>query len=241
MNELMTIQNVRGYVGEDGTAWLNLEDVARGLGFTTVATSGNECVRWSRVQEYLSDLNYPCGSSKLNSISDFFIPENIFYRLAMKAKNDTAEIFQAKVADEILPAIRKTGQYSVKPKSQAEIILESAQLLVEHEQKMNQLEDKTRIIESRMDTLDGLNVEGDDRQKLNAMIRKYALANGVLFNVAWGEFKTRYNTAYRTNLESKMKYYKQAHGLKKKPTIPEYLEAVNSLEDGLRVADKMLN
>lgn len=27
---------------QDGTAWLNLEKVARHLGFTTVATSGNE-------------------------------------------------------------------------------------------------------------------------------------------------------------------------------------------------------
>ena len=40
-----------------------------------------------------------------------FIPENIFYRLAMKAKNETAEKFQAKVADEIIPSIRKHGAY----------------------------------------------------------------------------------------------------------------------------------
>jgi len=43
---------------------------------------------------------------------DDFIPENIFYRLAMKAKNETAEIFQAKVADEIIPSIRKHGMYA---------------------------------------------------------------------------------------------------------------------------------
>lgn len=35
----------------DGTAYLRLEDVARGLGFTTVATSGNEIVRWARVRK----------------------------------------------------------------------------------------------------------------------------------------------------------------------------------------------
>ena len=40
-----------------------------------------------------------------------FIPENVFYRLAMKASNEAAKKFQAKVADEILPAIRKTGVY----------------------------------------------------------------------------------------------------------------------------------
>jgi prophage antirepressor-like protein len=30
----------------------------------------------------------------------------------MKAKNEIAEAFQAKVADEIIPSIRKTGSYS---------------------------------------------------------------------------------------------------------------------------------
>ncbi|MEK3946947.1 phage antirepressor KilAC domain-containing protein [Paenibacillus sp. FSL H7-0703] len=43
---------------------------------------------------------------------DTFIPENIFYRLAMKARNEVAEAFQAKVADEILPSIRKHGIYA---------------------------------------------------------------------------------------------------------------------------------
>ena len=43
---------------------------------------------------------------------DDFIPENVFYRLAMKAKNETAEKFQAKVADEIIPSIRKHGIYA---------------------------------------------------------------------------------------------------------------------------------
>ena len=41
-----------------------------------------------------------------------FIPENIFYRLAMKAKNEVAEKFQALVADEIIPSIRKHGMYA---------------------------------------------------------------------------------------------------------------------------------
>jgi prophage antirepressor-like protein len=109
MNELMTIQDVRGYFDGD-KAYLNLEDVARGLGFV----DGNS-VRWARVHMYLEEIGYFARSGeqvKPNSATDTFIPENIFYRLAMKAKNETAEIFQAKVADEILPAIRKTGTYS---------------------------------------------------------------------------------------------------------------------------------
>ena len=107
--QLITIQGVRGYIDENNIAQLNLEDVARGLGFTTVATSGNECVRWARVEQYLTDLGFNKDNEYLPD--DTFIPENIFYRLAMKAKNEVAEKFQARVADEILPSIRKHGAY----------------------------------------------------------------------------------------------------------------------------------
>lgn len=108
MNELITISGVRGYI-EDGTAYLNLEDVARGLGFTD-EKNGVEYVRWARVYQYLAELNF--ATSGEGTQEEKFIPENIFYRLAMKAKNEVAETFQSKVADEILPAIRKYGLYA---------------------------------------------------------------------------------------------------------------------------------
>lgn len=110
-NLVQVFCGVRGYE-QDGVAYLHIEDVARGLGFTTVATSGNECVRWNRVEEYLADLSFHTSVERGNP-HDYYIPENIFYRLCMKAKNEVAEKFQAKVADEIIPSIRKTGSYSV--------------------------------------------------------------------------------------------------------------------------------
>lgn len=103
-NQIITISGVDCYE-KDGVAYLKLENVAKGLGFTRIAASGNEVIRWERVEGYLKDLNVPtCGH-------DDFIPENIFYRLAMKAKNETAEKFQALVADEIIPSIRKYDIY----------------------------------------------------------------------------------------------------------------------------------
>ena len=120
MNDLQVISGIECYE-LDGVAYLKLETVARGLGFTTVATSGNEVIRWARVNGYLQELGFGHLWSK-----DGFIPENIFYRLAMKAKNEAAEKFQAKIADEVIPSIRKTGGYAARPMSQIELIAASA-------------------------------------------------------------------------------------------------------------------
>lgn len=104
MNEIMNIQGIPCYE-KDGVAYLNLETVARGLGFTQ-EKNGTEYVRWETVHTHLKELGFP---NKLGK--DDYIPENIFYRLAMKAKNETAERFQALIADEVIPAIRRHGGY----------------------------------------------------------------------------------------------------------------------------------
>lgn len=51
--QIMNVQGIDCYE-KDGVAYLKLDAVARGLGFTTVATSGNEVVRWNRVNKYLA-------------------------------------------------------------------------------------------------------------------------------------------------------------------------------------------
>ena len=107
----MNINGIECYE-KDSTAYLNTEACARGLGFTETAASGNQCVRWRTVRKYLSDFGVAtsCDGDKIPE----FIPENIFYRLAMKAKNAAAEAFQAKIADEVIPSIRKHGMYATE-------------------------------------------------------------------------------------------------------------------------------
>lgn len=116
--DIITIKNVRGYIDEQGTAWINAEDAARGLGFTETAASGNVTIRWRTVRNYLESFGYQSVATSCDEINaGAYIPENMFYRLAMKAKNEAAEKFQAIVADEILPTLRKTGTYSIKAKA----------------------------------------------------------------------------------------------------------------------------
>lgn len=108
-NKILEVGGIECYE-KDNVVYLKLETCARGLGFTQ-EKNGIDYVRWETVRDMLFKLGFPNSWRK-----DGFIPENIFYRLAMKAKNEVAEAFQAKVADEIIPEIRRTGTYGLMPK-----------------------------------------------------------------------------------------------------------------------------
>lgn len=75
----------------NGVVYLRLEAVARGLGFTQEKNE-REYVRWDRVKGYLEEFSFPTSGEDCVDVRSY-IPENIFYRLAMKAKNEVAERF----------------------------------------------------------------------------------------------------------------------------------------------------
>lgn len=111
MNEILNINNVHGYLDkETGTAYLNAEDVARGFGFTQ-EKNGVEYVRWETVNGYLHGFGFSQHVGKTD-----FLLENMVYRLGFKASNEAAQKFQAVLADEVLPAIRKHGAYMTPEK-----------------------------------------------------------------------------------------------------------------------------
>ena len=140
MNELhiINIDGIECYE-KSGIAYLKLETVARGLGFTD-NSKGVEYVRWNTVRQYLKDIGFSQEVAK-----DDFIPENVFYRLAMKAKNEVAEKFQAKVADEIIPSIRKTGGYGFKPLTPEQMMRIQLEMIDDVSGRVTKLENTMNI------------------------------------------------------------------------------------------------
>lgn len=209
MNELITIHNVRGFIDNSGIAQLNLEDVSRGLGFTRIAESGNEVVRWERVDGYLNDLGVPtCGH-------DVFIPENIFYRLAMKAKNETAEKFQAMVADEILPSIRKHGMYA------KDELLDNPDLMIEVLQELKREREEKKMLQTENKLLSQQTLTWTSRKVLEAIVKAYGASihmpdvNG--FQEAWKDFKKELLYNYSININLRISKAMESSGRKTKP------------------------
>lgn len=142
MNEIMNISGIECFE-KDGVAYLKLETVARGLGFVD-NSKGTEYVRWNSVRQYLSEIGFSQEVAK-----DSFIPENVFYRLAMKAKNEAAEHFQAKIADEVIPSIRKHGAYMTPETLEAAILnpdtmIQLCTMLKEEQEKRRKIESENQ-------------------------------------------------------------------------------------------------
>ncbi len=164
--QVINIEGVDCYE-KDGTAYLKLETVARGLGFTQ-KKNGVEYIKWERVSGYLKELGFSPEVGK-----DSFIPENIFYRLAIKTKNETAEKFQAKVADEIIPSIRKTGGYiSGQETLSDEELLAKAVLVAQN--KIAERDEQIQEMQPKADYFDAL-VD----KKLNTNIRDTSKELGI--------------------------------------------------------------
>ena len=167
------------------------------------------------------------------------VNESGLYSLILTSRKPEAKRFKRWVTSEILPSIRKTGSYSVeqKPLSLEEITLQQSKILWDHKQRQERLEEQQRILEARMNNFDNVELE-NPRQKLRAMINRYAYDTGSNFNKAWTTFTRKFNNAYHTNLKARITNYQNKFG--KKPSRPEYLELAGQLEDAIRVADKML-
>ena len=159
--DIMTIQNVRCYLDDSGTAWINAEDAARGLGFTRKETkNGKEytSILWHRVNKYLGEFSF-----RTDVCEKDYLPENMFYRLAMKASNAAAEKFQAKVADEILPSIRKHGAYLTV--QAAEQILTNPDFIIKLAEQVKQAQierDRYKLLaDARQETIDEMKPKVD--------------------------------------------------------------------------------
>ena len=242
MNELQVFNNsdfgcVRT-LEADGKILFAASDIAKALGYTNPSRAVNDhCKGITKCYTPTEG-----GVQALN-----FIPEGDVYRLIAHSKLPSAEKFESWVFDEVLPTIHKTGSYS-KPMSELEILQRSINQLVEQERKLKALEaqqgeqvKRLDIIDSRLEVLNGVHIEGTGRDRLNAMVRAYVVKKGISYAEGWKNFKKAYNHAFRTCLGALLTNYTKKNNLRSKPTIPRFLEKTNRLDDGLRVAEKMLN
>lgn len=127
MNELVIFNNPKfGQVRtleENGRIIFGATDIAKALGYVN---PNDAIIRHCRgIVKHEAIENSGFGPRK---VTINFIPEGDIYRLAAKSELPGAEQFESWIFDEVLPAIRKTGGYSMVPKTFAEALRLAADL-----------------------------------------------------------------------------------------------------------------
>lgn len=115
MNHQLAIFNYEGLtvrtIEKDGEPWFVAADVAEVLGYVDKADAIRQhCKNVNKITQQ--------GDSRRPPTNILIIPERDVYRLIMRSKLPAAERFEEWVVGEVLPSIRKTGQYSMQPELQ---------------------------------------------------------------------------------------------------------------------------
>ncbi|MDM7641058.1 BRO family protein [Leuconostoc citreum] len=196
MNEVKVFDNLK-VKEENGQILFDAETAAIGLGLTETKKKVLY-VRWRTLKNYLSQ----------EVAKGDFITEPQFYKLAIKANNETAEKFQDWVTSEVLPAIRKTGSYTAKPMSELEQIALIAK-------GTTQLSERIEKVDSKLDNLiDNQALNATDYGSVNRAVnhRVYAYASihhipkskvGPLFKDLGNQIKQVANVGNRSRIKSK--------------------------------------
>lgn len=120
---------------------VRIDEVAKFCGWTRIANSGNEIIRWVRVNEKLSSLGMP------NVGHGDFIPEKIMYPLIGMAdlkRNQKARKFMLWVGD-VLVDIRKHGAYLTDKK--IEEVLTDPDTIIKLATELKEERQKRKILE----------------------------------------------------------------------------------------------
>lgn len=142
-----------------------------------------------------------------------FVSESGLYDVILGCRKPKAKPFKDWVTKEVLPTIRKTGYYSVKPMTTAQMFALQAQALLEIEQRQNEQDERIRRLEENQReneaALKAIPFEDvtlpelPERQQINQLARLYAGSTGVNFREVWNkvyqELYYRYSISIRAH------------------------------------------
>lgn len=135
------------------------------------------------------------------------INESGLYSLILSSKLPKAKSFKRWVTSEVLPAIRQNGTYS-RPMSQAEILAQSAQLLVEMEKRVNEVQTVAEKASIKIDnaiTAFTAPVSDDWKEETNKKINQMCMLNGLPYQSFKGDLYAELESIARCDLTARQR------------------------------------
>ena len=139
---------VRTTTGADGDPWFVATDVCAALGIGNAAMA---LVRLDDDEKGVSSIDTLGGVQQISTVN-----ESGLYSLILGSRKREAKRFKKWITSEVLPAIRKTGSYSVAANPMAVLGDPAAMraLLLGYTEKVLALQDKVEVLEPKAEALD---------------------------------------------------------------------------------------
>ena len=134
-------------VEKDGELWWVLKDVCEVIG---IAKHTNVAARLEDDEKGACVMGTPSGQQSM-----IIINEPGLYNVILRSDKPEAKDFKRWVTHEVLPSIRRHGSYALaptQPMTPAQLLAAQAQLLVDMERRMDEMQGQTRALEAKVDT-----------------------------------------------------------------------------------------
>lgn len=146
-------------VEKDGELWWVLKDVCAAFGVLNHRSIGD---RLDDDERGYATVTTPGGEQKMRIVNESGLYSALFSMQPNQARGVPPEIIERRmqqlkdfkrwVTHEVLPSIRQKGTYSVPAMSPAQLIAAQAQLLVDMEKRMDEMQGQTRALEAKVNT-----------------------------------------------------------------------------------------
>lgn len=183
----------------DGEAWFVANDICEML---DIASSRTALTRLGDSMKGVHTMDTLGGPQDMAIINEAGL-----YKLAFTSRKPEAEGFTDFVAGTILPTIRKTGQYSAKPMTQAELLAAQAQIMVDLERRQAQVEAvSTATVEKVKQMAEAVTSPISDGWKddMNRRINELCMTYGMSYSVFRGELYANLENRMHCNLTARV-------------------------------------
>ena len=229
-------------IEKDGEPWFVGKDVAMALGYSNTrdALSRHVDVEDKGVVNH----DTPSGIQKMTIIN-----ESGLYSLILSSKLEKAKRFKHWVTSEVLPALRKTGSYTIsqsqngqsKPMSReyllATAFLESQKVIEENTREIARLsvecDNLNDQVSQDQEVIDAMTKDVTPAEKRAVLNRLMTYKHGAVAGSRWSILYREFEEKYHFNLDIRMRNYNKNPDNKKCKSKVDYVDRVLGMLDEL--------
>lgn len=229
-------------IEKDGEPWFVGKDVAVALGYAEPRSAVSKKVEVE--DRGVAEMETPSGTQKMTIIN-----ESGLYSLIFGSKLEKAKRFKHWVTSEVLPALRKTGSYTIsqdqngqsKPMSReyllATAFLESQKVIEENTREIARLSVKCNNLNDQVsqdqEVIDAMTKDITPAEKRAVLNRLMTYKHGAVAGSRWSILYREFEEKYHFNLDIRMRNYNKNPDNKKCKSKVDYVDRVLGMLDEL--------